>query len=185
MAGVEDVPLRSAEPSITANVFEGSFTCLSIEAAHRDKPGFSSIMAEKRIHQIVPHEAIETVTVPGHIDLSRATENVVRTGACSIVVRLPVKAIFKCFPGFQRIKTVLPAPGLVPRDIASFRETAGLWELPLVVVGVKTHQHADLTHVRHAADVFGLVFRLAEGGQQQSRQNRDDRNYIDLKKLIS
>ena len=54
-----------------------------------------------------------------------------------------------------------------------------------IVVGIKVHQRTDLLEIVGATDRVRRIPRLVQRRQQQSGENRDDRYYIDLKKLIS
>ena len=144
----------------------------------------SIVVADVSVDQIMPQKSIGPVAVPRKILLSGAPEDIVRTGWSVIVVHFPVKAVFKCFAGFQRIESVLPAALPAPAVGTSVKESVRLREKPFVVIRIGNEKIADLPHVRHAADVSGLVSRLAERRKQKRRENGDDRYFIDLRKYF-
>ena len=95
-------------------------------------------------------------------------------------VVLPVKQS-RSFP-FHQIRSHRVVPHTVFPDRALGAE---MNHITVVLLRVFQRNQTELLQIRQTADRSPLLPSRIQRGKKQTRQNRDDRYYIDLKKLIS
>ena len=90
--------------------------------------------------------------------------------------------------GAEELAVLSPAErGLHDHPLGERRLHGGVEErreIPVIGIAVHGKSQSDRFQTRKALDLMRFRPGLIQGGQQHRRQNRDDRNYIDLKKLI-